>query len=987
MQNYEETSHLPNLLLKKQQVKELIEKIHQKRLKKQEANLKLQNIHQDLLENRVKIRTISTYQQDINRLNIVLEDVQHSVETMSILQLNEITKYNNPPEVIKIALEGILFLLRGRKMTWLEIRKEISKGNFIKEILRFNVGKADQNILRLIQNDYILLEKWNLERLKKASKAMGPLGEWLQCQVELYDASTKSPNAVEFLGIREKLGDLEENELQYQSLVEENEAEAEELEIELAQLELEVEELELISSSPEAKASFVTKKVRFAEGSYPVYEGRDKLSLFRNSDVSRKDKKNNKIFSDNFFFVQKKVYFNKNFSDFCCLIFDKSRIQSRSFSISPNQVYANTPLQKFMVDEGTERLSIYSRISKGVDRISIVNRISQAANKIKPADHIEQGIWAVSPVSLIDKSTRISKPEFFDPKKTKIRNLENNNNFKRRKNEIENQEIGTKITDFNPQKLEPANDPIEVKKISALIQTKFSKNNEIHKNTNFSQIKIPLQTSEFGTKMSVYSKTDQFVDPITCYNQNSETQTDNYRHNSIKNNLQFNIPKNQLTQINTGTHKMTLISHDIITETINDQFSLDLKTEKYILTHENLYNFQQQKNERAYNEIGTNKMSVGFPVNKNFDFAYNNTPVFKNKQPESFQKLSAPRQIHYEFAENYLENNKNEMLILQTRNLQEANLNAQKNIYDKFVQTDFENSRYTFSNKNPAFRNQEKVVFLQNNSPSVLTNQTVQDSIQRQNSINSINLLEKTTSVKSLYSKTINPLNYTNDFPKINQPEITNNSNHNFINKTNPEFQNQIFQKVKVNSSESKIVEILNPKETHHFFILEENRLSKSVPKFPRNNNSPTVFRAVNQEHQTTSDINIDNNFNNHNKSNFGDFSVTIKSEAGQNSLSSKTPRSVLNKSFDKEGLIGIRFVDHDKSKITEHSFDEKNKIEGNKVVIGETINLPLVGFVKHRETFQIKKMLAQNPNLKLEELNDTKFGVTYRFLQNEKQF
>ena len=985
MQNYEENSHLPNLLLKKQQVKELIEKIRQKRLKKQEANLKLQNIHQGLLENRVKIRTISTYQQDLNRLNIVLEDVQHSVETMSILQLNEITKYNNPPEVIKIALEGILFLLRGRKMTWLEIRKEISKGNFIKQMLRFNVGKADHDILRLIQNDYILLEKWNLERLKKASKAMGPLGEWLQCQVELFDASTKSPNAVEFLGIREKLGELEENELQYQSLVEENEAEAEELEIELAQLELEVEQLELISSSPEAKASFVTKKVRFAEGSYPVYEGRAKLSLFRNSDFPRKDKTTNKLISENFFFVQKKVYFNKNFCDFCCLIFDKSRIQSRSFSISPNHVYANTPLQKFMVDEGTERLSIYSRISRGVDRISIVNRVSQVTNKIKPADHIEQGIWTVSPVSSIEQGTSISKPELFDPNKTKIRNLENNNDFKRQNNEIENKEIGTKIQDFNLQKLDQANDPIDVKKISALIQTNFSKNNEIHKNTNFSQIKIPLETFEFGTKMSVYSKTNQLVDPITCYNQSSETQTNNYRPNSIENNLQFNIPKNPLTQINTGTHKRTLISHDIITETINDQFSLDFKTEKYNLTQENLYNFQQQKNEKAYNEIATNKMSGGFPVNKNFDFAYNNAPVFKNKQPESFQKLSVPRQIPDKFAENYLENNKNE--ILQTRNLQEANLNAKKNIQDKSVQTAFENSRFTFSDQNPAFRHQEIGVFLQNNNPSVLTNQTFQDSIQQQNSFNSINLLEKTTSVKSLYSKTINPLNYTHDFPKNNQHEIPDNSNHNFNNKTNPQFQNQIFQKVKVNSSESKIVEILNPKETNHFFILEENRLSKSVPKFPRNTNSPTVFRAVNQEYQTTSDINIDNHFNKNNKSDFGDLSVTIKTQADQNSLSSKTTRSVFNKSFDKEGLIGIRFVDHEKNKITEHSFDEKNKIEGNKVVIGETINLPLVGFVKHRETFQIKKMLAQNPNLKLEELNDKKFGVTYRFLQNEKPF
>lgn len=50
---------------------------------------------------------------------------------------------------------------------------------FKKAILEFNIKKVKPATLKKFLNDYVKNEDWDMEKLKRASKAMGPLGEFL----------------------------------------------------------------------------------------------------------------------------------------------------------------------------------------------------------------------------------------------------------------------------------------------------------------------------------------------------------------------------------------------------------------------------------------------------------------------------------------------------------------------------------------------------------------------------------------------------------------------------------------------------------------------------------------------------------------------------------------------------------------------------------------------------------------------------------------
>lgn len=47
-------------------------------------------------------------------------------------------------------------------------------------MLKFNINKTKPKIITKVKKEYIDQGDWDLEKLKRASKAMGPLGTWLE---------------------------------------------------------------------------------------------------------------------------------------------------------------------------------------------------------------------------------------------------------------------------------------------------------------------------------------------------------------------------------------------------------------------------------------------------------------------------------------------------------------------------------------------------------------------------------------------------------------------------------------------------------------------------------------------------------------------------------------------------------------------------------------------------------------------------------------
>jgi hypothetical protein len=69
-----------------------------------------------------------------------------------------------------------MYLLHKKVLTWDQIKSEMAKG-FINSILKFNLSKVPLKVVNFVKKEYVSKDKWNIEKLKKASKATGPLGE------------------------------------------------------------------------------------------------------------------------------------------------------------------------------------------------------------------------------------------------------------------------------------------------------------------------------------------------------------------------------------------------------------------------------------------------------------------------------------------------------------------------------------------------------------------------------------------------------------------------------------------------------------------------------------------------------------------------------------------------------------------------------------------------------------------------------------------
>ena len=86
-----------------------------------------------------------------------------------------------------MALEGVYLLLTKKVLDWDKIKKKMNDGTFVSKLKKINLSKIDKKVLEKFKKEYIQTDLWDLKKLKRASKAMGPLGEYLE-SIENYIA-------------------------------------------------------------------------------------------------------------------------------------------------------------------------------------------------------------------------------------------------------------------------------------------------------------------------------------------------------------------------------------------------------------------------------------------------------------------------------------------------------------------------------------------------------------------------------------------------------------------------------------------------------------------------------------------------------------------------------------------------------------------------------------------------------------------------------
>lgn len=205
----------------------LADKKDQLERKDTEANEKLQRMIADQREAEQRkstslgIQTALAQQEEevASRREIVLADLANaepavlaarkSVSNIKKQHLTEVRAMLSPPAGVKLALEAVCTLLGHKVDNWKTIQGIVRRDDFIASIVNYdNEKQMSRNHRSKVRNEYLSKEEFTFEKVNRASKACGPLVQWVEAQV-LYS------EILERVGpLREEVAQLEEQALQ-----------------------------------------------------------------------------------------------------------------------------------------------------------------------------------------------------------------------------------------------------------------------------------------------------------------------------------------------------------------------------------------------------------------------------------------------------------------------------------------------------------------------------------------------------------------------------------------------------------------------------------------------------------------------------------------------------------------------------------------------------------------------------------------------------
>ena len=205
----------------------LAQKKTQLERKDAEANEKLQRMVADQREAEqrraasLKIQTDLDKQEEevAKRKEVVNADLEKaepavlaardSVSNIKRQHLTEVRSMGNPPAGVKLALEAVCTLLGHKVDNWRAIQGIVRRDDFIASIVGYdNEGQMTRSHRQKMQNDFLSKEDFTYERVNRASKACGPLVQWVEAQVN-YSAILDRVGP-----LREEAEELEDQALQ-----------------------------------------------------------------------------------------------------------------------------------------------------------------------------------------------------------------------------------------------------------------------------------------------------------------------------------------------------------------------------------------------------------------------------------------------------------------------------------------------------------------------------------------------------------------------------------------------------------------------------------------------------------------------------------------------------------------------------------------------------------------------------------------------------
>ena len=123
-------------------------------------------------------------QRDLDEAEPALIEAQTSVKSIKKRDLDEVRNLARPPKNVQLTLECVALML-GAKTDWIEIRKMLSKSDFISNVINFDANRLSERQINEVQEKYIVgNEELNVESVMRSSKACGPLYKWAESQIK-----------------------------------------------------------------------------------------------------------------------------------------------------------------------------------------------------------------------------------------------------------------------------------------------------------------------------------------------------------------------------------------------------------------------------------------------------------------------------------------------------------------------------------------------------------------------------------------------------------------------------------------------------------------------------------------------------------------------------------------------------------------------------------------------------------------------------------
>lgn len=145
---------------------------------------------------------------------------QESVKGVTKDNINELKNYSQPPPKVRLALEPVIALIKNLKVKpeWKDVLAEVKKDTFKQTVLDFNKDNITAKCKEFIQKTYLDDPAYDVDAIFKASRAAGPLANWVKSIIMYADIYLKIEP------LRNEVKELEEqkniNQREYEKILE-----------------------------------------------------------------------------------------------------------------------------------------------------------------------------------------------------------------------------------------------------------------------------------------------------------------------------------------------------------------------------------------------------------------------------------------------------------------------------------------------------------------------------------------------------------------------------------------------------------------------------------------------------------------------------------------------------------------------------------------------------------------------------------------------